>query len=858
MKQFLLLLFFILFSPVVHAEVQVVSSVPFPEYLKEELQSEASLVCKIDDCSQTIPKLLSVLGFEGRWYNGKILIEKNLIIKDVVFENLPSELLKNAQTIKNFLTGQKFSPSFIENARLLLRFKLQDIGFRDADVDVTTKLTSTGYVVIFRIQHGLPHQIGKIKIICDDMGIKNFVESQLKSVVGRRLKRTYLFKKLKQIEEHFVSLGYYNFEIVTDTRVYGEDDKKKSVELIVKVKPGKQYKIKIAGNHRISTDKILAVLTFKRDRTFDEFEVEQSKKNIINLYKNSGFPYAEVNVNLKSLSKNKVLVIFHIREGTFVKIKVVEVKCSREIDRKVYNNIMDVASDLEGEVYSQKKINDVKDLILYILKENGYLNGTLSEKFVNSKLEFFVKPGKQFLVSGLSGVPFKLNRRFPFPYSLEFEEKLKSDVADYYRDNGYLDVRVDLEKKKISKGNKVLLYLRVRVDKGQHYHVGFSLFTGLTRTRLSSLEPVRVVKPGSFYNRRKIIEQYSILSDTRIFSMVDLKEIKSVKTVNPVFVLKESPALMVKGFIGYCTDAGVTVKGSARSSSPFGRAFSVFLSGEYRKTEGSNIFLRIGKSGIFSPRNRGYLSLIRKTEIFESFNVERYITRFEISRKQGKALKQSYGTEISKEIVDDIASGRTKFYKRTLFIITDYDKRDSFSNPTRGYRFYLKLSYTGGFLGGDADYFLSEIKVLKLKNIKRKFVVAFRAGVGYIKPFGSGVPIQDRFYLGGAESIRGYKYGTISPVDSFGNYVGGNFYSLASIELRYMIFKELQIAIFCDSGDVFPDVSDFTFNGWYSSLGLGFRYLTPVGPLRIDYGYKLKPVDGQGRGRFHISFGFPF
>ncbi|WP_456397687.1 BamA/OMP85 family outer membrane protein [Desulfurobacterium sp.] len=858
MRQFLLLLFFILFSTQVYAEVQFVSSVPFPEYLKSELQNEASLVCKIDNCSQTIPKVLDILGFEGKWRNGKIFIEKNLIIKDVIFKNLPSEILKSSRTIKNFLTGQKFSPSFIENARLLLKFKLQDIGFRDAKVDVTTKLTPTGYVVIFYIQHGLPHQIEKIKIVCDDISIKKFIESQLKSVVGKRLKRTFLFKKLKQIEEHFVSLGYYNFEIVTNTKVYGEDDKKKSVELIVRIKPGKQYKIEISGNHHISTDRILAVLTFKRDRTFDEFEVEQSKKNIIDLYKNNGFPYAEVSVSLKELSKHKVLVVFQIKEGPFVEIRNVEIECLMRIDRKVFKNIRNIASNLKGKVYSQKKIENTKDSILHILNINGYLNATLSEKFTNATLQFFVKPGKQFLVAELSGVPFRLNRRFPFPYSSEFEEKLKLDVADYYRNSGYLDVKVNVKKREISKKDKIFLYMRVSVDKGQRYYIGFSLFAGLNRTHLSSLEAVRVVKPGSFYNRRRIIEQYSILSDTRIFSMVDLKEVKSVRTVNPVFVLKESPVLTAKGFIGYSTDAGVTVKGSARSSSPLGRAFSVFLSGEYRKTEGSNIFLRVGKSGIFSPRNRGYLSLIRKTEVFESFNVERYITRFEISRKQGKALKQNYGMEVSKEVVNDIALGKTKFYKRTLFIITDYDKRNSFSNPTKGYRFHLKLSYTGGFLGGDADYFLSEIKVLKLKNIKRRFTVVLRAGVGYIKPFGSGVPIQDRFYLGGAESVRGYKYGTISPVDSSGNYVGGNFYSLASIELRYNILKELQIAVFCDTGDVFPDVSDFTFDGWYSSVGLGFRYLTPVGPLRVDYGYKLKPIEGQGRGRFHISFGFPF
>ena len=78
------------------------------------------------------------------------------------------------------------------------------------------------------------------------------------------------------------------------------------------------------------------------------------------------------------------------------------------------------------------------------------------------------------------------------------------------------------------------------------------------------------------------------------------------------------------------------------------------------------------------------------------------------------------------------------------------------------------------------------------------------------------------------------------------------------MELRYNFKNNLQLALYYDSGKVFSTPKEFSLSDWYSSVGVGLRYITPVGPLRVDYGYKLKKVPGQGSGRIHISFGFPF
>jgi outer membrane translocation and assembly module TamA len=154
------------------------------------------------------------------------------------------------------------------------------------------------------------------------------------------------------------------------------------------------------------------------------------------------------------------------------------------------------------------------------------------------------------------------------------------------------------------------------------------------------------------------------------------------------------------------------------------------------------------------------------------------------------------------------------------------------------------------------------------------------------------VPIAERFFSGGATTLRGFALDQASPLQNVvavdpdtgepivdngtplivkGDPVGGNVISLVNFELRFPIWRNLRGVAFSDNGAVFRDLHEFSFSEWRHNVGFGFRYETPFGPLRVDYGLKLdrrtfrsincpdpRVPCAESLGRWHVSLGHAF
>lgn len=142
-------------------------------------------------------------------------------------------------------------------------------------------------------------------------------------------------------------------------------------------------------------------------------------------------------------------------------------------------------------------------------------------------------------------------------------------------------------------------------------------------------------------------------------------------------------------------------------------------------------------------------------------------------------------------------------------------------------------------------------------------VLEFRLRAGMVTEYGSSdsVPIFERFFAGGARSIRGYDERKVGPLDSLTNDpIGGESLLVGNVEWTIPLVEFLKFAVFYDVGNVWAQIDDFGNGGYKSGTGVGFRLKTPIGPVNLDYGYPLDDEPGEesrsGKFYFSVSRGF--
>ncbi len=185
-----------------------------------------------------------------------------------------------------------------------------------------------------------------------------------------------------------------------------------------------------------------------------------------------------------------------------------------------------------------------------------------------------------------------------------------------------------------------------------------------------------------------------------------------------------------------------------------------------------------------------------------------------------------------------------------LFYRLLIDKRDSMTNARNGYYVSLYIEKSMSALSSDLEYFKALLELRYLKSFGDRWTFGVKTRVGSIN---ESVPIFKRYFTGGSFTNRGYEYRELGPKDGAGVPFGG--VSLVDVmsELRYRVWQKLSLVAFYDTSSLSLEPHNFD-DTFYGSYGAGVRYVTPIGPLRLDFGF---PEDKDGFA-FHISIGQVF
>lgn len=472
------------------------------------------------------------------------------------------------------------------------------------------------------------------------------------------------------------------------------------------------------------------------------------------------------------------------------------------------------------------------------------------------------------------------------PYTDRRLADIPRRLQAYFKARGYYDVKVDATgDPAAARGGRVPV--RVTIAPGPVYYFEDSSVTGLQRLRPSYVTKRFSKLSGKKYNPKIVDEKFREMMKTGLFSVLQIRPVQTNGDRLRLDITAEEAKSKEFGFsLGYGSYVGFIVGASYRNRNLFGYGRPITTSAEYssRGYKGEVLF---EDPYLFETDLHFKLRLAALTYDFDGYSKFEVGARFELERELTKQYK--LGAVFSARHVDVTSAsiapqflGRTSYEANSLGFTQTLDLRTNPLVSPRGVVIDNTFDYAGEALGSQIEfvrstarvsYYLPFAKDKKIIQVNptaggagesgwerwfRRSMLAVGARAGVIQGVNGGqIPIDERFFNGGANSVRSFAERDLGPMDR-GNPIGGEFFSVFNIEYTFPVFGELQMAVFGDAGNLLSRAEDAGLDNLRYGVGLGLRYQLPIGPLRLDYGVNPDRRPGEAFGAFHFSFGFAF
>lgn len=428
-----------------------------------------------------------------------------------------------------------------------------------------------------------------------------------------------------------------------------------------------------------------------------------------------------------------------------------------------------------------------------------------------------------------------------------------------------------------------------KLESGAEIRFGNVAVDGLRRTHESVvLREVRV-KPGDLYSRERLFERQQDLYSTGLFTLVritpeyadsDSLSASRVAALN-VRVVERPPS-----YIGFHTGAGqdpdrdltldYALEWGSRNWLGTGRQWALTaqsgfvvitewrvlhhrFSGRYTEPWIFGLKLPTSLTLAYEPGVRSPTQNYRIEKMAGELNVTRRFRRY--NRVWSSLIYERvniYGIpeDQRQSLLDE--AGIT--IKRRWTLALERDTRPNLFLPSAGARTRIDLDYVGGPLGGGIDFYKLDFSWSRYQIVSSPTIMATRVRAGWAGLHSGGkiIPTEDRYYFGGANTIRGYSENTVGPADSLGNPTGGRVIALANFELRTPMTGKFWFTLFGDAGNNWDTFHDVALKDLLLSLGVGVQYVAPVGPLRLDYARRVLHPGYPRSDRVHLSILFAF
>ncbi len=707
----------------------------------------------------------------------------------------------------------------------------------------------------------------------------------IQTQVGEPLRRMQVRKDIEQI----YSLGQFK-DIRVETR-----SSPGGVDLIFRVEEIPSIgNITLTGNKEIDTDTIREAIGLKRGATFLDHLVKESQEDIKKLYQEKGYFFADVKIFTETTPNNLVDVTIRISEGEKVHVETIRFVGNKTFPDDDLRDQMETREQTWLHWLDDSGIYQKDILKLDLFRVEGFYqdHGFIRVRVLEPKTQVNEKENEIYITIPVEEGPrYKVGKveikgdgtvsneeifeiittRSGDFYNMSGLREDALAISDLYSQKGYAyaDVnpltQIDDEKRRVN--------VAIEIDKGKKVYVGEITILGNVKSRDNIIRREFRLREGDLFDSQKLKRSKQRINNLQYFEdvKIDTRRGKKPELIDVVTTVTERPTGSLSVGAGFSSVENFIFSGSITQDNLFGRGQRLNFSASLSSIR-SDFNLSFTDPRIFDTEILFGVDLFNRDTDFFSFS----------SRNRGGALR--FGKNLTEfdwagiayrfedvKISDVDPSEVTEFLKNERRITSRItpsfirDTRDDFLNPSTGWRHVVRLEIAGGPLGG-TNFLRSGYEITYYHPLIEKLVLAMHGEVNYADGYGGDdLPIFERYFMGGANSLRGYTIRDIGPQNSIGDPIGGTQSLLFNVELQYPLTTSLRAFVFYDRGNVFGPGQDLSttaktinLEDMRDSVGIGARFLSPFGPIGFAYGIKLDQAPGESEAEFHFTAGSAF
>jgi len=827
-----------------------------------------------------------------------------------------STQLENASKLE---LGTPYRVGSLADAIVQIKQLLHDNGYFKADVNAQPKWdTSTQQVEIdFTVTAGEQARVGTVTVTGDPEITTEKTQTLLKMKAGDRATLVRQQRAVSRLLSHYQKEQHLEAQATMTGREFR--DATNTIDYTFHVDRGLPIVIRTEGASMHKSDLMRMVPVFE-ENAVDTDLLNEGSRNLRDYFQNKGYFHVKVDFNESNDQDGTHEVTFNIDRGESHKVVSIEIKGNRYFDNETLRERLQVAPStwfLPHGRFSQALLAHDITAIEQLYRSNGFLQVKVTSEVKEQDVSlganhlavtYNIEEGMQTRVASLqiSGntkfAQTKLNEVLALttgqPFSGSGLTADRDSLLSYYQNNGFPEAQVSADYTPDA-NNTSLVHVRYQIVEGEPVKVGQVLISGLEHTRKDVVQRALRITPGQPLSLTDMLESQRNLYDLGLFNEVKVAVQDpqgDIGEKNVLVDLDEAPRTTFYYGLGLEVQTGsVPNNCAATGCQPQGQtgvsprvSFDVTRSNLFGTDQSLLFKSRLGRLqqralvSFISPHfldhpnlTLTFTSFYDKTQDVFTFTAQRIEASIQLEHRFNKSTTLLYRMTYRRVSVDpntlQIAPALIPLLSLPVRVaIPSFtwirDTRDNPIDSKRGMYWTADFGLATTKLGSQTDFARVLLQNSTYTAFKKKtWVFARTTRIGVEVPYGNTtdetIPLPERFYAGGSNSLRGFTINQAGPRDLTTGYpIGGSGLFVNSFELRTpplpfpYVDENLSMVIFHDAGNVFSSRSQIfenldkfhqngltDFDYMSNAVGAGLRYKTPIGPLRVDFSYNVNP-----------------